>query len=172
MKEVQSMKTTTKLITLLASVTLLTACGNNQKAEDSFTNNKEPQTEQTTQSTETSKPTETTETTEQKQETETDTTHAYVVSTEDYLEMYHPQLGGTYPIGTKAFVYNYMQGKTQVHTAVIPTSSTEAGVAIFENQREATLFTQWLNSVNDKNTMTYDMQTNLDYFYTNVYTNY
>ena len=163
------MKTTTKLITLLASVTLLTACGKTQKPCDCFTNEKEPQTEQTTQSTETSKSTETNETTEQ---TETVTTHAYVVSTDDYLATYHPQLGGTYPVGTKAFVYNYMQGKTQVHTAVIPTYSTEAGVAIFESQREATLFTQWLNSVNDKNTMTYDMQTNLDYFYKNVYTNY
>ena len=163
------MKTTTKLITLLASVTLLTACGNNQKPCECFTNEKEPQTEQTTQSTETTKPTETTETsTEQEQVT----THAYVVSTEDYLETYHPQLGGTYPIGTKAFVYNYMQGKTQVHSAVIPTYSTEAGVAIFESQKEATLFTQWLNSVNDKNTMQYDMQTNLDYFYENVYTTY
>ena len=59
------MRTRTKLITLLASVTLLTACGNNQKAEDCFNNSKEPQTEQTTQSTETSKSTETTETTEQ-----------------------------------------------------------------------------------------------------------
>ena len=163
------MKTTIKLITLLASVTLLTACGKTQKPCECFTNDKEPQTEQTTQSTETSKSTETNETTEQ---TETVTTHAYVVSTDDYLATYHPQLGGTYPVGTKAFVYNYMQGKTQVHTAVIPTYSTEAGVAIFESQREATLFTQWLNSVNDKNTMTYDMQTNLDYFYKNVYTNY
>ena len=163
------MKTTTKLITLLASVTLLTACGNNQKHCECFTNDKEPQTTQTTKSTETSKSTETNETTEQ---TETVTTHAYVVSTDDYLATYHPQLGGTYPAGTKAFVYNYMQGKNQVHTAVIPTSSTEAGVAIFESQREATLFTQWLNSVNDKNTMTYDMQTNLDYFYKNVYTSY
>ena len=163
------MKTRTKLITLLASVTLLTACGNNQKPQDSFTNSKEPQTEQTTQSTETSKPTETTETsTEQEQVT----THAYVVSTDEYLATYHPQLGGTYPTGTKAFVYNYMQGKTQIHTAVIPTSSLEAGVAIFESQKEATLFTEWLNSVNDKNTMQYSMQTNLDYFYQNVYTNY
>lgn len=160
------MKTTTKLITLLASVTLLTACGNTQKPDDSFTNSKEPQTEQTTQSTETIK------SSEQKQQTEAVTYNAYVVNTEDYLEMYHPQLGGTYPVGTKAFVNNYMQGKTQIHTAVIPTSSLEAGVAIFESQREATLFTQWLNSVNDKNTMTYDMQTNLDYFYKNVYTNY
>ena len=163
------MKTRTKLITLLASVTLLTACGNNQKAEDSFTNSKEPQTTQTTQSTETSKATETNESsTEQEQVT----THAYVVSTDEYFDTYHPQLGGTSTPGTKAFVYYYMQGKNYVHTAVIPTSSTEAGVAIFESQREATLFTQWLNSVNDKNTMTYDMQTNLDYFYTNVYTNY
>lgn len=159
------MKTRTKLITLLASVTLLTACGNTQKPDDSFTNSKEPKTEQTTQSTETTQTSETTE-------TEQVTTHAYVVSTDDYLATYHPQIGGTYPVGTKAFVYNYMQGKTQVHTAVIPTSSLEAGVAIFESQREATLFTQWLNSVNDKNTMTYDMQTNLDYFYENVYTNY
>lgn len=157
------MKTTTKLITLLSSVTLLTACGNNQKPEGSFTNAKEPQTTQST---------ETTKSTEQTQQTETVTNGVYVVNTEDYLEMYHPQLGGTYPAGTKAFVYNYMQGKTQIHTAVIPTFSTEAGVAIFESQREATLFTQWLNSVNDKNTMTYDMQTNLDYFYENVYTNY
>ena len=161
------MKTTTKLITLLASVTLLTACGKTQKPCECFTNDKEPKTEQTTQSTETSKPTETTETTEQ---TENLTNAVYVVSTEDYLEMYHPQLGGTYPAGTKAFVYNCMRGKTQIHTAVIPTFSTEAGVAIFESQREATLFTQWLNSVNDKNTMQYDMQTNLDYFYKNVYT--
>ena len=163
------MKTKTKLITLLASVTLLTACGNTQKPCECFTNEKEPQTEQTTQSTETTKPTETSETREQ---TETVTNGVYVVSTEDYLEMYHPQLGGTYPVGTKAFVYNYMQDKTQIHSAVIPTSSIEAGVAIFESQREATLFTQWLNSVNDKNTMTYDMQTNLDYFYKNVYTSY
>ena len=157
------MKTTTKLITLLASVTLLTACANSQKPKGTFTNTKEQQTTQTTKSTETS------ETTKQ---TETATYNAYVVSTEDYLATYHPQLGGTYPTGTKAFVYNYMRGKNQVHSAVIPTSSTEAGVAIFESQREATLFTQWLNSVNDKNTMTYDMQTNLDYFYKNVYTNH
>ena len=160
------MKTSIKLITLITSVTLLTACGNKQKPCECFTNKKEPQTEQTVKSIET---TETTETTEQ---TETATNSVYVVSTDDYLATYHPQLGGTYPVGTKAFVYNYMQGKTQVHTAVIPTSSLEAGVAIFENQKEATLFTQWLNSVNDKNTMTYDMQTNLDYFYENVYTNY
>ena len=163
------MKTTTKLITLLASVTLLTACGNNQKAEDSFTNNKEPQTTQTTQSTETSKTTETTETSEQ---TETVTNSAYVVNYSEYMEMYHPQLGGTYPAGTKAFIYTYMQGKTYIHTAVIPLKSYDAGIAIFDSQRDATLFTQWLNSVNDKNTMTYDMQTNLDYFYKNVYTNY
>ena len=163
------MKTKTKIITLLASVTLLTACGNNQKPCDCFTNDKEPQTEQTTQSTETSKSTETTESsTEQEQVT----THAYVVSTDEYLATYHPQLGGTYPAGTKAFVYNYMQGKKQVHTAVIPTSSIDAGVAIFESQREATLFTQWINSVSDSKTMQYDMQTNLDYFYKNVYTSY
>ena len=163
------MKTTTKLITLLASVTLLTACGKTQKPCDCFTNDKEPQTTQTTQSTETSKSTETSETTEQ---TETVTQGVYVVSTDDYLATYHPQLGGTYPAGTKAFVYNYMQGKIQVHTAVIPTSSLEAGVAIFESQKEATITAHWRNSVNDKNTMTYDMQTNLDYFYKNVYTNY
>ena len=163
------MKTRTKLITLLASVTLLTACGNNQKPDDSFTNSKEPQTEQTTQSTETSKPAETTESsTEQEQVTN----HAYVVNYSDYMETYHPQLGGTYPVGTKAFIYTYMQGKSYVHTAVIPLKSYDAGIAIFESQREATLFTQWLNSVNDKNTMNYDMQTNLDYFYKNVYTNY
>ena len=52
------MKTKTKLITLLASVTILTACGNNQKPCECFTNSKEPQTTQTTQSTETSKQTE------------------------------------------------------------------------------------------------------------------
>lgn len=165
------MKTRTKLITLLASVTLLTACGNKQKPEDSFTNTKEPQTEQTTQTTETTETSETTESTVEQQQTET-VTHAYVVSTDDYLDTYHPQLGGTCAPGQKAFVYTYMQGKTQIHTAVIPTFSPEAGVAIFESQREATLFTQWLNSVNDKNTMTYDMQTNLNYFYENVYTNY
>ena len=163
------MKTTTKLITLLASVTLLTACGNNQKPCDCFTNEKEPQTEQTTQSTETSKSTETTETTEQ---IETVTSGAYVVNYSDYMETYHPQLGGTYPVGTKAFIYTYMQGKNYVHTAVIPLKSYDAGIAIFESQKEATLFTQWLNSVNDKNTMAYDMKTNLGYFYKNVYTNY
>lgn len=163
------MKTKTKLITLLASVTLLTACGNNQKAEDSFTNNKEPQTEQTTQSTETSKSSETTETTKQ---TETVTHDVYFVSYDDYMATFTPQLGGTYPQGTKAIIYTNMSGKNYVHTAVIPLKSTEAGVAVFDSQREATLFTEWLNSVNDKNTMTYDMQTNLDYFYKNVYTNY
>ena len=163
------MKTTTKLITLLASVTLLTACGNSKKPTGSFTNTKEPQTTQTTQSTETTKSTETTETTEQ---TETVTNAAYVVNYSDYMETYRPQLGGTYPAGTKAFIYTYMRGKNYVHTSVIPLKSYDAGVAIFESQREATLFTQWLNSVNDKNTMQYDMQTNLDYFYTNVYTSY
>ena len=163
------MKTTAKLITLLTSVTLLTACCNNQKAEDSFTNNKEPQTTQTTKSTETSKPTETTETTEQ---TETVTHDVYIVSYDDYMGTFSPQLGGTYSQGTKAIIFTNMQGKNYVHTAVIPLESTEAGVAIFDSQKEATLFTQWLNSVNDKNTMTYDMQTNLDYFYENVYTNY
>ena len=166
------MKTRTKLITLLASVTLLTACGNNQKPEDSFTNSKEPQTEQTTQSTETSKSTETSESTEQQQQQEVTTEKAYVVNYSDYMQTYHPQLGGTYPVGTKAFIYTYMQCESYVHTAVIPLKSYDAGIAIFESQREATLFTQWLNSVNDKNTMTYDMQTNLDYFYQNVYTNY
>lgn len=163
------MKTRTKLITLLASVTLLTACGNTQKPCDCFTNDKEPQTEQTTQNTETSKATETTETTE---ETETVTKGAFVVDYTDYMNSYHPQLGGTYPVGTKAFIYTYMQGKTYIHTAVIPLQSYDAGVAIFESQREATLFTQWINSVSDTKTMQYDMQTNLDYFYTNVYTNY
>ena len=163
------MKTKTKLITLLASVTLLTACGNNQKPCDCFTNEKEPQTEQTTQSTETSKSTETTETTEQ---TETVTNGVYVVNYSDYMETYHPQLGGTYPVGTKAFIYTYMQGKNYVHTAVIPLQSYDAGIAIFESQREATLFTQWINSVSDSKTMQYDMQSNLDYFYKNVYTNY
>lgn len=160
------MKTRTKLITLLASVTILTACGNSQKTENSFTNPKEQQTEQTTQTTETAQTSETTE------QIETVIHDVYVVSTDEYLATYHPQMGGTYPVGTKVFVYNCMRGKTQIHTAVIPTSSTEAGVAIFESQREASLFTQWLNSVNDKNTMQYDMQTNLDYFYKNVYTNY
>lgn len=163
------MKTSIKLITLLTSVTLLTACCNNQKPCDCFTNDKEPKTEQTTQSTETAKSTETTETTEQ---TETVTNGVYVVDYSDYMETYKPQLGGTFPVGTKAFIYTYMQGKNYVHTAVIPLKSYDAGIAIFESQREATLFTQWLNSVNDKNTITYDMQTNLDYFYTNVYTNY
>ena len=163
------MKTKIKLITLLASVTLLTACGNNQKPCECFTNEKEPQTEQTTQSTETSKSTETTETSEQ---TETDTNGVYVVNYSEYMDTYHPQLGGTYPVGTKAFIYTYMQGKNYVHTAVIPLQSYDAGIAIFESQREATLFTQWINSVSDTKTMNYDMQTNLDYFYKNVYTNY
>lgn len=160
------MKTRTKLITFLASVTILTACGNTQKPNNSFTNSKEPKTEQT------SKITETTKSTEQTQQTETVTSGAYVVSTDEYLATYHPQLGGTYPVGTKAFIYTNMVGKNYLHTAVIPLKSYDAGVAIFESQREATLFTQWLNSVNNKNTMTYDMQTNLDYFYKNVYTNY
>ena len=78
------MKTRTKLIALLASVTLLTACGNKQKPCDCFTNNKEPQTTQTTKSTETTKPTETTETSQQ---TETTTHGVYVVSTDDYLDI-------------------------------------------------------------------------------------
>ena len=160
------MKTPIKLITLLTSVTLLTACGKTQKPCDSFTNDKEPQT---TQSTETIKTTETTETTEQ---TENFASGVYVVNFSDYMETYHPQLGGTFTDGTKAFIYTNMAGKNYIHTAVIPLDSYEAGVAIFESQKDATLFCQWLNSVNEKNTMTYDMQTNLDYFYENVYTNY
>ena len=149
---------------MLASVTLIIAHRNTQKPS----NETEPKTRQTTQRTETNKPTETTETAEQ---TEKVTKGAYIVNYSDYMESHHPQLGGTYPVGTKAFVYTYMQGKSYVHTAVIPLKSFDAGIAIFESQREATLFTQWLNSVNDKNTMQYNMQTNLDYFYKNVYTN-
>lgn len=160
------MKTPIKLITLLTSVTLLTACGKTQKPCDSFTNDKEPQT---TQSTETIKTTETTETTEQ---TENIASGVYVVNFSDYMETYHPQLGGTFPDGAKALIYTNMAGKNYIHTAVIPLESYEAGVAIFESQKDATMFCQWLNSVNEKNTMTYDMQTNLDYFYENVYTNY
>lgn len=160
------MKTPIKLITLLTSVTLLTACGKTQKPCDSFTNDKEPQT---TQSTETSKTSETTETTEQ---TENIASGVYVVNFSDYMETYHPQLGGTFPDGAKALIYTNMAGKNYIHTAVIPLESYEAGVAIFESQKDATLFCQWLNSVNEKNTMAYDMQTNLDYFYENVYTNY
>lgn len=163
------MKTKTTLITLLASVTLLTACGNNQKPEEASNKPKEPQTEQTTPSTKTSKTTKTSETTEQA----ANVTHGvYIVTYSDYMERYHPQIGGTYSAGTKAFFYTKMTGKNYVHSAVIPLKSYDAGVAIFESQREATLFTQWLNSVNDKNTMTYDMQTNINYFYENVYTNY
>lgn len=160
------MKTPIKLITLLTSVTLLTACGKTQKPCDSFTNDKEPQT---TQSTETIKTTETTETTEQ---TENFASGVYVVNFSDYMETYHPQLGGTFPDGAKALIYTNMAGKNYIHTAVIPLESYEAGVAIFESQKDATMFCQWLNSVNEKNTMAYDMQTNLDYFYENVYTNY
>lgn len=160
------MKTPIKLITLLTSVTLLTACGKTQKPCDSFTNDKEPQT---TQSTETIKTSETTETTEQ---TENIASGVYVVNFSDYMETYHPQLGGTFPDGAKALIYTNMAGKNYIHTAVIPLESYEAGVAIFESQKDATLFCQWLNSVNEKNTMAYDMQTNLDYFYENVYTNY
>ena len=160
------MKTPIKLITLLTSVTLLTACGKTQKPCDSFTNDKEPQT---TQSTETIKTSETTETTEQ---TENIASGVYVVNFSDYMETYHPQLGGTFPDGAKALIYTNMAGKNYIHTAVIPLESYEAGVAIFESQKDATMFCQWLNSVNEKNTMTYDMQTNLDYFYENVYTNY
>lgn len=163
------MKTPIKLITLLTSVTLLTACGKTQKPCDSFTNDKEPQTTQTTQSTETIKTTETTETTEQ---TENIASGVYVVNFSDYMETYHPQLGGTFPDGAKALIYTNMAGKNYIHTAVIPLESYEAGVAIFESQKDATMFCQWLNSVNEKNTMAYDMQTNLDYFYENVYTNY
>ena len=85
------MKTRTKLITLLASVTLLTACGNNQKPRDCFTNDKEPQTTQTTQSTETSKPTETSEPTEQ---TEVGTTPALQPTFEiEYIGMGHDTYG-------------------------------------------------------------------------------
>ena len=157
------MKTPIKLITLLASVTLLTACGDTQKPHERFSNIKEPQTTQTTQSTETSKTTETTENV---------ASGVYVVNYSDYMQTFKPQLGGTFTDGTKAFIYTKMSGKNYVHTAVIPLESYEAGVAIFESQKDATLFCQWLNSVNEKNTMTYDMQTNLDYFYENVYTNY
>ena len=55
------MKTRIKIITFLASVTLLTACGNKQKNADFFTNTKETQTEQTTKTTETTQTTKSTE---------------------------------------------------------------------------------------------------------------
>ena len=63
------MKKSIKLITLLTSVTLLSACGKSQKPCECFTNDKEPQTTQTTQSTETSKSSETTETSTEQEQT-------------------------------------------------------------------------------------------------------
>ena len=87
------MKTTTKLITLLASVTLLTACGKTQKPCECFTNDKEPQTEQTTKSTETSKPSETTETSTEQEQSEQNTQVGTTPALQPTFEIKHTGLG-------------------------------------------------------------------------------
>ena len=142
------MKTTTKLITLLASVTILTACGNNQKPCECFTNDKEPKTEQTTQSTETNKPTETTETTEQ---TEVGTTPALQPTFEiKYIGMGHDAYG------------------TLIETYTVIHRPTGDKVYKAMNEEQAKAFCNYMEQIaHGKEKLDYSMTQNFEFWCTN-----
>ena len=148
------MKTTTKLITLLASVTLLTACGNNQKAEDSFTNNKEPQTTQTTKSTETRKSTETS--TEQEQ----------------YEQNTIPQVGTT-PALQPTFEIKHIGMGHDAYGALIDTYTVihrPTGDKVYKimNEEQAKAFCNYMEQIaHGKEKLDYSMTQNFELWFTN-----
>lgn len=142
------MKTRTKLITLLASVTLLTACGNNQKAEDSFTNNKEPQTEQTTQTTETS--------TEQ-------------VHSEQYSQAQvgtTPALQPTFEIKHMGMGHDTYGTLIETYTVIHRPTGDKVYKALTEEQANA--FCNYMEEIaHGKEKLDYSMTQNFEYWYTN-----
>ena len=149
------MKTRTKLITLLASVTLLTACGNNQKAEDCFNNSKEPQTEQTTQSTETTK---TSEKTETSAEQTTETTEQAPVGTTPALQ---PTFEIKY-IGMAHTDYGTIETYTVIHR---PTGD-KVYKALTEEQAKA--FCNYMEEIaHGKENLNYSMTQNFEYWLKN-----
>lgn len=142
------MKTTTKLITLLASVTLLTACGNTQKQEDTFTNSKEPQTEQTTQSTET---TETSTEQEQNTQSQVGTTPAQ----QPTFEIIHTGMGHD-AYGTLIDTY------TVIHR---PTGDMVYKVM---NEEQAKEFCKYMEKIaHGKEKLNYSMTQNFELWCTN-----
>lgn len=151
------MKTTTKLITLLASVTLLTACCNNQKAEDSFTNNKEPQTEQTTQSTEKSEPAETTETSTEQEQTEQNTI---------------PQVGTT-PALQPTFEIKYIGMSHDAYGTLIDTYTVihrPTGEMVYKvmDEEQAKAFCNYMEQIaHGKEKLDYSMTQNFELWCTN-----
>ena len=151
------MKTTTKLITLLASVTLLTACGKTQKPCDSFTNGKEPQTEQTTQSTETTKSTETTETITEQEQSGQNTP---------------PQVGTT-PALQPTFEIKYTGMGHDAYGTLIETYTVihrPTGDKVFKvmNEEQAKAFCNYMEQIaHGKEKLDYSMTQNFELWYTN-----
>mgnify|MGYP003480528428 FL=1 len=149
------MKTRTKLITLLASVTLLTACGNNQKAEDCFTNSKEPQTEQTTQSTETTK---TSEKTETSAEQTTETTEQAPVGTT-------PALQPTFEIKYIGMAHTDC-GTIETYTVIHRPTGDKVYKALTEEQAKA--FCNYMEEIaHGKEKLNNSMTQNFEYWCTN-----
>ena len=142
------MKTSTKLITLLASVTLLTACGKSQKPCECFTNDKEQQTTQTTQSTETSKPTETTET---RETTEVGTT---------------PALQPTFEIKHKGMGHDAYGTLIDTYTVIHRPTGDEVYKVMNEEQAKA--FCNYMEQIaHGKEKLDYSMTQNFELWCTN-----
>lgn len=155
------MKTRTKLITLLASVALLTACGNNQKAEDCFTNNKEQQTEQTTQRTETSKSSETTEETTQSTETtkSTEITEQAQVGTT-------PALQPTFEIKYSGMGHDSDGTLIEIYTVIHRPTGDKVYKALTEEKAKA--FCNYMEEIaHGKEKLDYSMTQNFEYWCTN-----
>lgn len=167
MKEVQTMKTRTKLITLLASVTLLTACGNNQKPCDCFTNEKEPQTTQTTQSTETSKSSETSETTEQTtQSTETTKSTETTETTEQAQVGTTPALQPTFEIKYMGMGHNAYGTLIEIYTVIHRPTGDKVYKSLTEEQAKA--FCNYMEEIaHGKEKLDYSMTQNFEFWSTN-----
>ena len=151
------MKTSIKLITLLTSVTLLTACGKTQKPSECFTNDKEPKTEQTTQSTETSKSTETTETSTEQEQTEQNT---------------QPQVGTT-PALQPTFEIKYIGMGHDAYGKLIDTYTVihrPTGDEVYKvmNEEQAKAFCNYMEQIaHGKEKLNYSMTQNFELWCTN-----
>ena len=161
------MKTRTKIITLLASIALLTACGNNQKAEDCFTNSKEPQTEQTTQSTETTKTSEKTETSAEQttQSTETTQTTETTETTEQAPVGVTPALQPTFEIKYIGMAHTDY-GRIGTYTVIHRPTGDKVYKALTEEQAKA--FCNYMEEIaHGKENLNYSMTQNFEYWLKN-----
>ena len=164
------MKTKTKLITLLASVTLLTACGNTQKPCECFTNEKDPKTEQTTQSTETSKSTETTETTQQTEQTtqSTETTQT-TETTEPSTEQEQAKVGTTPALQPTFEIKHIGMGHDEYGTLIdiYTVIHRPTGDKVYKamNEEQAKAFCNYMEEIaHGKEKLDYSMTQNFEYW--------